>query len=116
MLTQDGDWYTIEVPGWINSVIINGNGGSVQTADLSVDAGKDIWVVITGADSAVVTYEEPAAAPEITEPQETEPEATEPTPTEEPKDPSTGLIIGIVAAVALVGGGAALVVSRKKKS
>ena len=115
-LTKDGDWYTIEVPGWINSVIINGNGGSVQTADLSVDAGKDIWVVITGADSAVVTYEEPAAAPEITEPQETEPEATEPTPTEEPKDPSTGLIIGIVAAVALVGGGAALVVSRKKKS
>lgn len=116
MLTQDGDWYTVEVPGWINSVIINGNGGSVQTADLSVDAGKDIWVVITGADSAVVTYEEPSAAPEITEPQETEPEATEPTPTEEPKDPSTGLIIGIVAAVALVGGGAALVVSRKKKS
>ena len=24
-LSKDGDWYNIQVPGWINSVIINAN-------------------------------------------------------------------------------------------
>lgn len=60
-LTKDGDWYTIQVPGWINSVIINGNAGSVQTSDLSVESGKDIWLVVTDAENATVTYEAPAA-------------------------------------------------------
>ena len=59
-LTKDGDWYSIQVPGWINSVIINANEGSVQTTDLSVETGKDIWVVVTDAESAQVFYEEPA--------------------------------------------------------
>lgn len=59
---QEGDdgWYSISVPGWINSVIVNGNGGSIQTADLSVETGKDLWVVVTDAENAAVTYEEPA--------------------------------------------------------
>ncbi len=59
-LTEDGGWYTIAVPGWINSVIINGNDGSVQTSDLSVEAGRDVWVVVTDAQNAAVSYEEPA--------------------------------------------------------
>ena len=42
-LTVDGDWYVIEVPNWIANVIINGNGGSVQTADLAVESGKELW-------------------------------------------------------------------------
>ena len=126
-LTQDGDWYTIQVPGWINSVIINGNGGTVQTGDLSVEAGKDIWVVVTDAENANVTYEEPAAeadpvetpapetaAPEIQAPETDAPE-TEPV-AEKPADGGNGgAILGIVAAVAVIGGGAA-VVAKKKKS
>ena len=115
-LTRDGDWYTIEVPGWINSVIINANGGTVQTSDLSVEAGKDVWVVVTDAENAAVSYEEPAAqaAPTETEPPETEAPATEPAPVEAEKS-NTGLIVGIAAAVAVLGGGAAVLVSRKKK-
>ena len=35
-------------------VIINGNGGSVQTADLSVEMGKDLWVVVSDAENATV--------------------------------------------------------------
>lgn len=61
-LTMDGDWYTIEVPGWINSVIINANEGSVQTADLSVEVGKDVWIVVSDAENATVSYEEPAGS------------------------------------------------------
>lgn len=57
--TGDG-WMTLTVPGWINSVIVNANDGEIQTGDLSVDAGKDLWIVVTDADNAEVTYEEPA--------------------------------------------------------
>lgn len=122
-LTQDGDWYTIEVPGWINSVIINANEGTVQTTDLSVEAGKDIWIVVTDAENATVSYEEPAAAPAPQEttappaPETTEAPATDPAPSTPAKDggDNTGVIIGVVAAVAVVGGGAAVVMKKKKK-
>ncbi len=123
-LTQEGDWYTLSVPGWINSVIVNANEGTVQTTDLSVEPGKDIWVVVTGPENAVVSYEEPAGGPSQPTPPETEaPAPSEPpapsAPPAEPNPPeknNTGLIVGgIAAAVVVVGGGAALVVSRKKK-
>ncbi|MBD5098672.1 MAG: starch-binding protein [Clostridiales bacterium] len=119
-LTQDGDWYTIQAPGWINSVIINGNEGSVQTSDLSVEPGKDIWVVVNGPDDAVVSYEEPAGEPAQADPTETEPVTSEePAPAAEPEpagNNNTGLIVGgVAAAVVVVGGGAALAVSKKKK-
>lgn len=117
-LTLDGDWYTIQVPGWINSVIINGNAGSVQTTDLSVEAGKDIWIVVTDPENAAVTYEEPAApaVPEETEAPVTEAPATEAL-TEQPAEKggsNTGAIIGAVAAAAVIGG-AAVALKKKKK-
>ena len=124
-LSQDGDWYAIEVPGWINSVIINANEGTVQTADLSVEAGKDVWIVVTDPENATVSYEEPAAedpAPvtepseEVTEPSETPTEPQEPATEEPEKKNNTGLIVGIsAAAVAVLGGGTALILKKKKK-
>lgn len=117
-LTLDGDWYTIQVPGWINSVIINGNEGTVQTTDLSVEAGKSIWIVVTDAENAVVSYEEPAAeaAPVETAAETTEAPAaaTEPAPASEENGSNTGVIIGVVAAVVVLGG-AAVALARKKK-
>ena len=56
---EEGDWYTIQVPGWINSVIVNANEGSVQTADLSVEPGQEIWIVVTDAENVEVFYEVP---------------------------------------------------------
>lgn len=120
-LTKDGDWYAIEVPGWINSVIINANEGTVQTTDLSVEAGKNVWVVVTDPENATVSYEEPAApaVPQETEAPapETEAPATE-APAETPAEEggnNTGAIVGVVAAVVVLGGGAALVMKKKKK-
>lgn len=117
-LTQDGDWYTIEVPGWINSVIINANEGTIQTTDLSVEVGKNIWVVVTDPENAAVSYEEPAAlaVPDETEAPATEAPATETAPAEPAKEGgSAGIIVAAVAAVAVIGGGAALVIRKKKK-
>ncbi len=55
-------WLTLQVPGWINSVIVNGNEGGVQTTDISVETGKDIWLVVTDAEAYEVFYEKPADA------------------------------------------------------
>lgn len=115
-LTRDGDWYTIEVPGWINSVIINANEGTIQTTDLSVEAGKDVWVVVTDPENATVSYEEPAgdAVPVETEPQETEPtEAPDAEPAE--GGSNAGVVVVIAAVVVLIAGGVAVVVKKKKQ-
>ena len=114
-LTQDGEWYTLAVPGWINSVIINANEGTVQTSDLSVDAGKDLWIVVTDKDNVTVSYEEPAeVAPQ---PQETDPPADKPQP-EQPGDGEkfdpTGLIIGIAAAAVVVAVVVIVIIKKKK--
>lgn len=119
-LVQDGDWYTLQVPGWINSVIVNANEGAVQTTDLSVEPGKDIWVVVNGPEDAAASYEEPTGEPVQTEPTKApEPEPTptaDPTPEPEAEKNNTGLIVGIVAVIVVVaGGGAAYAVSKKKK-
>ena len=96
---MDGDWYTIEVPGWINSVIINANEVSVQTADLSVEVGKDVWIVVSDAENATVSYEEPAGSKIV---------AAE-------KD-NTVLIVCVALAVAAAAAVAVVVVVKKKKA
>lgn len=55
-----GNWYTIDLPGWVNYVIINANDGTAQTADLSVEKGRDLWLLVYGPDDVGVFYEEPA--------------------------------------------------------
>lgn len=61
-LVAEGDWLTLKVPGWINRVIVNGNEGGIQTGDIEVEVGKDIWLLVTDAETYSATYEEPAAA------------------------------------------------------
>ncbi len=53
---EDG-WYKINTKGWINSIIINANGGSVQTSDLRVDSGKDVYVSVSSDGEATFSYE-----------------------------------------------------------
>lgn len=84
--------------GWVNSIIVNGNEGSVQTSDISVDTGKDIWLVVKDADNFEVSYEEPqvdeAAEPATEAPAET---------AEAGNNNSAPIVIGIVViAVAVV--------------
>lgn len=56
---NEGEWLAREIPGWVNSIIVNANEGSVQTQDISIESGKDIWVVVTDAETYEVNYEEP---------------------------------------------------------
>ncbi len=57
--TEEGAWLVKEIPGWVNSIIVNGNDGSVQTSDISIETEKDVWVVVSSAEEYEVYYEEP---------------------------------------------------------
>lgn len=93
----ENGWLVKEVPGWVNSIIVNGNEGSVQTSDISVDTGKDIWLVVKDADNFEVSYEEPqvdvAAEPATEAPAET---------AEAGSNNTAPIVIGIVVIAAAV--------------
>lgn len=116
---EEGDgWLTREIPGWVNSVIVNANEGTVQTQDISIEAGKDIWVVVTDAENYEVSYEEPAvdaaageaAVTDVTEEADTAADAAE---TEESNH--TALIVGSVIVVLLAAAVIVMVVKKNKK-
>ena len=113
----EGGWLVKEVPGWVNSIIVNGNEGSVQTTDISVETGKDIWLTINGPEDYTVSYEEIAleettetvATQEPAEAVEATIEAAENT---EKSTPVVPIVIGVLVVAAA--GGAAVTVSKKK--
>lgn len=126
----ENGWLTKEIPGWVNSIIVNGSEGSVQTTDISVETGKDLWVVVTGPEEYEVSYEEPAVAA-ATESVEESPaaeesvaeETTAVTETEETTEVAaeaveegnnTVVIVAVVAAAVVVIVVAAVVVKKKK--
>ncbi len=53
-MTKDGDWYKIVINDQVANVIINN--GSAQTADLAVESGKDIYVIVADDNTATVMY------------------------------------------------------------
>ena len=61
--TSSEGWLSKSVPGWINSIIINANDGTVQTVDIDVEMGKNVWIIVNGSDDYAVTYEEPVVQP-----------------------------------------------------
>lgn len=118
-MTEADGWYALEAPGWINSVIINANEGGVQTSDLAVEPGKDVWVTVNSPEDASVSYEQPTGEPaEPSAEPSTEAEAT-PAASEAPAPAESGsssttlwIVIAVVVAAAVV---IAVVVSKKKK-
>lgn len=116
---ENEGWYYIWLPSFANHVIVNANDGSVQTTDISVESGKDIWLVINGSEDYTVSYEEPelaaeteadTAAEEVTE-AETAEEAEAVEETKEKSSPA-----GPIAAVVIVAAaGAGIGIAAKKK-
>ena len=112
---EDG-WLTLSVPGWVNSIIVNGSDASVQTSDLSVETGKDLWIVVSDAENAEVTYEAPAETVETAEAPAAESEPTVAADAAEPAETKSNampIAIVVVVVIAAVAGG--VVVSKKKK-
>lgn len=123
-------WLKKTVPGWINSVIVNGSEGSVQTGDLSVDTGKDIWVVVDSPEDVAVSYEEPGDTAEkkdaelqtAAEESQEQPQAA---PTQAPsaeenlpaaQDTGSRIPLAVLVIVLAAAAAAAVVLIKKKKS
>ena len=104
-------WLKKEVAGWVNSLIVNGNDGSVQTSDISIETGKDVWLVVKGPEEAEVYYEEPQVEQQKAE-TKVENKKNDGT-TEKKNDMTIVWIIVAVAAVAVVVTG--IVIVKKKK-
>ena len=45
-MVWNGSFYTATAPNWIDHIVLNGDGGSIQTDDVPVDSGIDLWIVI----------------------------------------------------------------------
>ncbi len=119
-LTEDADgWYSYDIPNWVNSIIINGNLGEVQTTDITIEP-KELWVVVTDGETYEVFYEEPAVVADTP----SEPESVSSEPESVPSDSNQVessensntmvIIIVIVVAVIAVGGIIGYTVYKKK--
>lgn len=59
MYGDGSGWYSYDIPTWVDYVIINGNGGTVQTPDLAVSP-QNLWILTLDDGSASITYKDPA--------------------------------------------------------
>lgn len=116
-LEENNGWLTKEIPGWVNSIIVNGNDGSVQTSDISIETEKDVWVVVTDAENYEVTYEEPdATAIDATATDAVAEETTtETVATENTQQSSTPVVLIIIIVIVLAVIVAAVVTKKKSK-
>ena len=58
-----GKYYATQVPSWVDHVIINGNNGNIQTEDIAVESGKNVWIIIhASGDYYSVFYSYPTNA------------------------------------------------------
>lgn len=65
-MTPDGNgWYTYALPEWVGYVIINGNDGFVQTADLPVEA-EEVWITVQEDGACRISYTEVTEVPSYT--------------------------------------------------
>lgn len=130
MTENDGCWEAT-MPGTHTTLIIND--GTNQTVDLTIEAGKDVWVVVSetagdeGKFTATISYEDPNGgtdapetdAPETDAPETDAPETDAPeTETPETENPKTGDMSIAAVSVALLTAAAGLVatVSKKKEN
>ena len=60
MTLGDNGWYSAQIPTWATGVLINANGGSAQTPDITdIRPGIDIWIdAYTDYTNPIISYEE----------------------------------------------------------
>lgn len=59
-LREEGSWYTVQFPAWVDEIVINANGGAIQTCNQPVDQGVPFWMVVKDTRDIAVYYEEPS--------------------------------------------------------
>ena len=124
---RDGPWYVMQLPAWIDNIIINAAG--VQTEDMEVEMGQDIWILVHGYRHSYA-FHEPFDPDDVEEPEReeivfgpapTDDEDEEDEPAAEADEDDDGgapvvIIIVIIAAVVAAVGACLFVILKKKKS
>lgn len=116
----DSGWYTYEIPDWVNSIIINGNLGEVQTADISIES-KDVWVTVTDAETYEVVYEEPTQGADGKTEEAADEDANEEAEVEPVEEPIQGegtnwVLIIVITAILLAAAIVFIIIRSKKKN
>lgn len=112
----ENGWLVKEIPGWVNSLIVNTGEGGAQTTDVSIETGKDVWLVVTGPESVEVAYEEPAVTAPTPSATQTPVPTAESTPAPAPASNNSTIIIIVVAALAVIAVVVGVVLARRKKN
>ena len=60
LVKGENGWWSVQVPNWVTGILINANGGGVQTPDIKgFEVGKDIWInAYTDPQNPVYSHEE----------------------------------------------------------
>lgn len=61
MTENENGWFTARVPNWVNSIIVSGNEGEVQTEDVTIEP-KELWITVYDDLSYELAYEDPETA------------------------------------------------------
>ena len=51
-------WFKLTVPGWVDRLIFNTDDGAIQSEEVTIEPGKDLWVLIMDDLSVEVYYED----------------------------------------------------------
>lgn len=68
----------LSVPGWVDRLIFSTEGGEIQTGEIAIEPGKDLWVIIFDDLTADVLYEDPLAGLDPSDMEYVSPYAEEP--------------------------------------
>ncbi len=68
LMINDGDYFRLSAPAWIDHVIINGKDGGVKTVDIEVEKGRNVYINVNRQGDYSLSYEQMPAAPDEPEP------------------------------------------------
>ena len=68
-MVQEGDYYKLSAPAWIDHIIINGKDGFLKTEDIAVEKGKDIYINVNRQGDYSIDYKKMSSAPQESAPE-----------------------------------------------
>ena len=69
LMVQEGDYYKLSAPAWIDHIIINGKDGFLKTEDIAVEKGKDIYINVNRQGDYSIDYKKMSSAPQESAPE-----------------------------------------------
>ena len=75
---EDYLWCACTVPGWVDQLSLSAKDSDNQTKDLTIEPGKDLWIILFDDMTADLFYEDPFAGMDFSDVEYTSPYANDP--------------------------------------